>query len=362
MLQYLPRKRVPVEGITAGCFFYLEIVVFKQPKMSVGEMQLKKPRISVIIITYNQEKYLSQAIESVLLQKTEFSYELIISDDCSSDTTPEIIQLYADKHDHIIPLLNDENCGASANYMQAVKYARGEYVVVFEGDDYWIDENKLQIQAEFLDTNPEYFGVSHLLEMKDDNNASYGTTPNDRRMIDKDVSPKLFAKGITFSCMATMYRNLFLHEDAYGKYYQYITTHRMVADLALCLVFMAEGKVFILDKAMSVYRVSSPTAKNSSSYNTQTNEEKKLKDAVEVIRVSEQFWGCQYKLDGLLYNHLWFYCFNCIIHKDLSKLRRGLSVLHWWQRLHFFCFFIVKGIKLAANKLKRLRQNRIIEV
>ena len=117
-------------------------------------------KVSIIMITYNHERFIRKALESIFMQDVNFSYEIIIADDCSPDKTQDIVKEYAKEHDNIIPILRDKNLGISLNVLDAISYASGEYIAFLEGDDYWIDKNKLQKQIEFLDNNKEYVSVS----------------------------------------------------------------------------------------------------------------------------------------------------------------------------------------------------------
>ena len=115
------------------------------------------PLVSICSTTYNLEKYITQAIESWLNQKTDFEYEIVISDDGSTDRTKEIIQEYIQKYPGKIRLIsNAKNLGMLPNFIQSLKEAKGKYIAVCDGDDYWIDANKLQKQLDFLEKNPDF--------------------------------------------------------------------------------------------------------------------------------------------------------------------------------------------------------------
>ncbi|WP_146028953.1 glycosyltransferase, partial [Mesotoga sp. B105.6.4] len=118
-------------------------------------MNSDKPLVSVFMITYNHEKYIAQAIESALMQKTDFNYEIVIGEDCSTDRTREIVVDYANRYPEIIkPILHENNVGAKANSESVRKACSGKYVAILEGDDYWIDPLKLQRQVNLLESNP----------------------------------------------------------------------------------------------------------------------------------------------------------------------------------------------------------------
>lgn len=117
--------------------------------------------LSVCMTTYNQEKYIAQAIESALMQKTNFDFEIVIGEDCSTDRTKEIVANYARKYpDKIKSILNERNIGIIPNFVNTLNNCSGKYIAILDGDDYWTDPYKLQKQVDFLEANPDY-GVVH---------------------------------------------------------------------------------------------------------------------------------------------------------------------------------------------------------
>ena len=116
-----------------------------------------KPILSVCLITYNQKQYIRQSIDSILSQKTNFNWELVIADDCSTDGTREIVQEYKQKHPDLIKLiLQTKNVGPEANWFDLITYPKTKYMLYAEGDDYFTDPNKLQMQLDFLESHPDY--------------------------------------------------------------------------------------------------------------------------------------------------------------------------------------------------------------
>lgn len=116
----------------------------------------KRPKVSVAMITYNHEPYIEQAVRSVMMQQTDFEYELIIGEDCSTDRTREIVlRLKEEFGDRIRLLLHERNQGMIGNFFAVYAECRGEYVALIEGDDCWINPRKLQMQVEYLDSHPE---------------------------------------------------------------------------------------------------------------------------------------------------------------------------------------------------------------
>lgn len=114
--------------------------------------------VSIFMLTYNQEKCIKQTIESILMQQTNFVFQLVIGEDCSTDATRIICEQYANDYKDKIKLLPspEKNIGLIANYMRTIAACDGKYIAICDGDDYWIDKYKLQKQVDFLDKNPDY--------------------------------------------------------------------------------------------------------------------------------------------------------------------------------------------------------------
>lgn len=130
-----------------------------------------EPKVSICCITYNHVTYIAQAIESFLMQKTTFPFEILIHDDASTDGTSEIIRDYERKYPDIIkPIYQTENQysqGRSISATYQFPRAKGRYIALCEGDDYWTDPLKLQKQVDFLEANPEYGMISSDINLID---------------------------------------------------------------------------------------------------------------------------------------------------------------------------------------------------
>jgi len=116
--------------------------------------EYKNILVSVCMITYNHEDYINQAIESIMMQKTNFLFELIIGEDCSTDNTRKICQKYKERYpDRIRLILPESNVGMMKNLIKTIEACNGKYIAMCEGDDYWTDSLKLQKQVDFLEAN-----------------------------------------------------------------------------------------------------------------------------------------------------------------------------------------------------------------
>lgn len=121
-----------------------------------------QPLLSICMNTFNHEAYITQAIEGVLMQQTDFSYRLVIGEDLSSDNTRAICEQYAAQYpDRILLLPSDRKYGQNHNMARTIKCCTGKYIAMCEGDDYWIDPLKLQKQVDFLEMHPQYVLCFH---------------------------------------------------------------------------------------------------------------------------------------------------------------------------------------------------------
>ncbi len=128
--------------------------------------QNSNPLVSVAMPVYNHGAHIAKALDSILMQKADFDIEIVISDDYSTDNTREILKVYNEKYpDKIKLLLAEKNRGVNYSALDVFKNCNGKYIAFLEGDDYWINENKLQKQIDFLEQNPEYIGCFHDAEI-----------------------------------------------------------------------------------------------------------------------------------------------------------------------------------------------------
>jgi glycosyltransferase involved in cell wall biosynthesis len=122
--------------------------------------------VTVCMITYNHEKWIAAAIESVMKQKTDFDFDLIIGEDRSTDRTLEICRSFKEKYPDKIQLISTaSNVGMQANFIRTLHQCRGKYIAILDGDDYWTDLSKLQKQVDFLEANPAYSICFHQAEI-----------------------------------------------------------------------------------------------------------------------------------------------------------------------------------------------------
>lgn len=133
---------------------------------------MNDPKVSVCIFTYNFAGYIAQALESVLKQRTSFDFEIVVGDDCSTDTTRDIVLGFKNRYpDKIVLSFNKVNLGGTRNWIQSINSCKGKYISLLDGDDYFIDDNKLQKQYDILENdqaaNLTFHSVKEIFEDKE---------------------------------------------------------------------------------------------------------------------------------------------------------------------------------------------------
>lgn len=210
------------------------------------------PLVSVACITYNHEKFIPQAIESVLMQETDFPVELVIGEDCSTDGTRAIVQEYAAKYPGVIrPLLPDLNLGMAKNY-EAVRLAcRGKYIAWLEGDDYWILPKKLQWQVDMMEANPHYSmcGSKTRLSICDSSGVEIETRLLAPGTIKEVFGLEEFLLGYTMHTTSMMLRNGIVDFPSWLK------DIVMLRDTCVFALHADKGPVGYIDEVASCYRL-----------------------------------------------------------------------------------------------------------
>ena len=211
------------------------------------------PKLSIILQTYNHENYIAQALDSILSQKVNFEYEVIIAEDCSTDRTKEIILKYKNKFKNIKIIFNKKNYGVCFTFfMSKFNCSDTQYIAIFEGDDYWTDPNKLQQQVDFLDNNPAFVGCSHNTELLYEQDGKREPMIAGGSKIKSVCDIKDLISGhCYFHTSSYVWRNLF--KDGYPKEMAYNQT--VMGDWFLSMLYARNGNIKYIDKVMSVYRI-----------------------------------------------------------------------------------------------------------
>ena len=220
-------------------------------------MNTEQPMVSVLMITYNHEKYIRQAIEGILNQNVNFTYEFLIHDDASTDNTAEIIQEYAQKHlDLIHPIYQSKN-----QYSQGVdvskfnrERARGKYMASCEGDDYWTDPLKLQKQIDFLESHPEYIGCAHNVRVINEMGTVLDPATHNYHIFEEHVFSLKDAEQFKHPghVASVVYRNIFL--QCGDRVNQLYADCKANGDTKLPLILTYYGDIYCLSDIMADHR------------------------------------------------------------------------------------------------------------
>ena len=206
--------------------------------------------LSVCLLTYQQEDTVAQAIESVMGQKTDFPFELIVGDDHSTDKTPEVIRRCRDRWGDRIRLISQpQNVGPVKNAYSVLREARGEYLAFLEGDDFWSSDVKLQLQVDYLRTHPACSMVYHACDMIDQTGGLIRTLRQKRPILNlADLFPTGNIHMATGSIVGI---NLFQKDPAYYRYFDFT---RYVGDIIIKAAYLKEGSIGYIDEVLSCYR------------------------------------------------------------------------------------------------------------
>ena len=212
---------------------------------------VKKPLCSVFIFTYNQESLISQTIESILEQQTDFPFEIILAEDFGTDKTKEICIGFQKKHPEKIKVIAmDENVGMMRNYHEnLLNHAKGKYVAQCAGDDYWCDKLKLQKQVEFLENNLDYGLIHSSLCVLDVDSGS----KKEMIKFDLDEGLKDFFFENKIAALTACFRL-----DIFKQYCNEINPLKQnwhSEDYPMWLYFAGHTKIKVLEEVTAVYRV-----------------------------------------------------------------------------------------------------------
>ena len=255
-------------------------------------------KVTVYLSTYNQEDYVAQALDSILMQKTSFPFEIIAADDCSTDGTQAVIMDYVNRHPgRIIPYFTNPNVGGCKKLTDVIDAGlfRGQYLAWLEGDDYWLGEDRLQTLVDFLESHPEYSRVGHKRLVIDEHGTELGFDISEQ-VLEKPFTMDDFLAGRNYSDFGSLFRNYFL--TAGQKYHPLLLSSRNVCDFQDMFITQDFGPVYVLDRCFGVYR--SRSAAGHSNYNSITTAAFRCRENIRLARAVEDFYRGTYDLSPLI--------------------------------------------------------------
>jgi glycosyltransferase involved in cell wall biosynthesis len=274
-----------------------------------------KPIVSVVMITYGHENYIHQAIEGVLMQQFDFEVELIIANDCSPDNTDEVVKNIISSNltnIKIIYFKHEKNIGMMPNFIFALEKAKGKYIALCEGDDYWTDFHKLQKQVDFLEANSTYSAcftdVSLLNEEKLIPNAL-----KEKHKKDSDAISIFYDTWIP--TLTLFFRNSMLVKPL-PKQFKKVNN----GDLFLFYLLAQKGEIGYLDTITGVYR------QHENGVWSGANKLQQLNKSMVSLKLMNSFFSYNEKINFILKERLLnTYWSKCKLHYN-SKQYKNFSL------------------------------------
>lgn len=228
--------------------------------------KVPEPLVSIRTSTYNHEKYIRQCIEGILMQKTDFPFEYIIGEDCSTDGTMAIVREYAQKYPDVIRVVTDDvNVGMRANGLRCIERCRGKYMAICEGDDWWTDPHKLQKQVDFLESHPDYLmcTTSYSSFRMKDGQVKKGVKDGQGR----DITLRSLMKKNRIGTLTVLYRKDVL--TRFEEEVRPVMPDFRMGDITLWLYMAHNGKIHELPCTTAMYRILENSASHSDDFTKQ---------------------------------------------------------------------------------------------
>lgn len=293
-------------------------------------------KVSVLVVTYNQKNFAPRAVASALMQKTNFEFEIVVGDDCSTDGTLETLsEIQHSRPDRVRLLPSSRNLGFSGknNFVRTLRACRGHYVAVLEGDDYWTSPHKLQRQADFLDQNPDCSAVFHnvlvVYEGKTRRHLFHGGLLQNRFSCRDLLHRNWVASG------SVMFRNRLWRELPPWFF------RTLLGDWALHVIHSRYGDLAYLDEVLGVYRIHRAGVWSAGGSSAPVQEIRRLKEHLHFYRLANEYLECRY--DRLIRREVADRCYQIAGH-----YRR----LEDWKNVSRF---LMRGLKSAPEARKPLR-------
>lgn len=297
-------------------------------------MRLMTPEVSIICIAYNHEEYIEKTLQSFIMQKTDFKFEILVHDDASTDNTANIIRKYEKQYPDIIkPIyqtINQYSQGVEIVYEFMYKRAKGEFLASSEGDDYWTDSLKLQKQYDFMQQHTEVSACIHadkLINEKGTRILGYRKLYNKDKLMtveDTVVNQKTVPTNSIFM------RNYFTAEYVIPDWY----FKADVTDFPLCLYLSTKGDIYYMNEVMSAYRVA---AQNSWTRRVMSDSDKRRRHVDSMISLLQSF------------NEYTDYSYSDCIDKQIRRNKLGYLMADEYLRMNdpkrFYEQLKLKGIK-----------------
>ena len=318
--------------------------------------------VSICCITYNHEKFIADAIEGFLMQKTNFGIEIIIHDDASTDKTAEINRQYQKRYPDLIKAVcqtvNQYSLGVDIFESNIFPLIRGKYIAICEGDDYWIDPNKLQKQVDYLENNPGCTMTFHAAKVVNSENKFIELMKPYRENRLCTAGDICLGGGGFIPTASIVYRKELMNNPPRWYYKQ------SFKDFQLMLIVSKQGYAYYIDEIMSIYRTGVPGSWTDKLFNSPDSEIRLIAQArshIDVLRNFNEY--SNHKYDDEVSKAILDQEFKILdIEKKLKEMKelkykdqyKTLNVRRK-MKLHVFYYFpriynILKRFKKSVNK------------
>ena len=325
-------------------------------------------KVSVSIVTYNHENFIAQAIDGVLMQEVDFDYEIIIGEDDSTDNTRNIVKEYKERYpDRIRLFLNDRKnviyIGGRPtgrwNFINNLEHAKGEYIAILEGDDYWTDPHKLQKQVDFLDSHPDFAICSHNVYRKYEDQSKPMVEWPGSELKEIITLEDMLGGGYTVPTCSLVFRN-----KVFGELPDWFSQVG-AGHTSLQVLCASKGKMRYLREVMGVYRIH-PGGICSGVKPDSQEEIDRFDLGVKKVEIINRHFD--YRYDKLIRSNLIRYYYPNLVRAYVNNWRRtiggangyaykllreapGLYPLPMRSRIRLIIFIIISDILIRLHKI-----------
>lgn len=308
--------------------------------------------VSVSLLCYNHGPYLRRCLDSILNQKVNFRYQIVIGDDCSTDNSQEILREYEQKYpDIIVVIYNEVNMGAATNARNVRLKRVGKYISEGESDDFWTDEYRLQKQVDFLEKNPTVIAVGSNYYHADSKGESLRIAML-KWQVNKTYRLKDYLRyGYVIHGNTMMFRNVFPENEL--NYTKLRSVAPLMGDVITRVLLYSYGDIFVLPDIMHAHS-SGEENKTSFGYRSKTKSIEHSYVYCQIVDALEQYFEGKYNLSELKANRAAALMINKYIRRydiDQKEYKKFWTSLDTRIRIQAKIRFIQKCCRGLLNKI-----------
>lgn len=276
--------------------------------------------VTVLLITYNHKEYIERALDSILAQKTDFKYKILICDDCSNDGNVDICKDYATKYSDIIDFTpRQKNLGVVNNIYDGISKIESKYFATIEGDDYWCNENKLQKQVNALEINLDCSFCGHNTFLMDNFGLNTPIFNNkDHNIVNKYTFPNRF----NFKNYVKVHPSSRLYRTGCLNLSTLKMKDSVVWDSSSFWYFLSKGNLYYLDETMSVYHYT-----EKGIYSGSNSKQQKTMAVKNIFNINYEF---DFKYNFVFYKLLFAYS------NDMRLNKLETFILKHFPRFYYY--------------------------